>query len=265
MTYRVDLHVHTRRYSPCAELLDPAELAAIGARAGLAGIVITEHDVQWPLAELEALRDSCRASRLRLYRGVEVSALEGHYVVIGLEDSRGIRARMPLSSLAATVEAQGAALILAHPFRGLTLDAAQEVLSLPTAADSALARPSPGASPTPHSPGASTACPSTDDPPDPAVGAAAPEPRLRGVHAVEICNADSARWQEWAAFGLASRHGLPMVAGSDAHSAERVGACYTTFPDLPEDERALALAIRQGLGRPSSALPERAADRAASR
>jgi predicted metal-dependent phosphoesterase TrpH len=109
----IDLHVHTRRYSACAELLDPLDLAEGMKRSGLQGLVITEHDVLWgrdELTELNRLTAPCR-----VYRGVEVSAREGHVVVIGIEQADPIRPGMSVAELGALLQAQSAAAIWAHP------------------------------------------------------------------------------------------------------------------------------------------------------
>lgn len=114
---RVDLHVHTRRYSPCAEGLDPAALPGIMRARGLAGLVISEHDAVWSAAELGALRAALGPGQ-RVYAGVEVTTREGHLVVIGLADLGGIRRGIAGAALVERALREGAAVILAHPQRG---------------------------------------------------------------------------------------------------------------------------------------------------
>lgn len=111
--FRVDLHVHTRRYSPCAELLDPTRLAQALRRQGLHGAVLTEHDQVWPEEELAALNR--RSGRVRLYRGVEVSSRNGHFVVIGLQNLEGIQPGIGIAELIAKAVGQNAAVICVHP------------------------------------------------------------------------------------------------------------------------------------------------------
>ena len=109
----IDLHVHTRRYSECAELLDPLDLVEGMQRCGLQGAVLTEHDVLWGRDELAALNRL--AAPCRIYRGVEVSTREGHIVVIGIERDDALKAGMKIAELAEFVQAEKAVAIWAHP------------------------------------------------------------------------------------------------------------------------------------------------------
>jgi predicted metal-dependent phosphoesterase TrpH len=115
MSFAIDLHVHTRRYSPCAELMREEHLAEHGRRAGLAGLVVTEHDALWRLEELGALRE--RADCFRLYRGVECTADGAHLVVIGLDDLGSLVRGASVDAVVDHARSQGAAVILAHPYR----------------------------------------------------------------------------------------------------------------------------------------------------
>ena len=51
--YLVDMHVHTARYSPCAELLVPELLDECMQAKGVHGVVITEHNVMWEREEID--------------------------------------------------------------------------------------------------------------------------------------------------------------------------------------------------------------------
>lgn len=112
--FSIDLHVHTRRFSACAEGLDPERLPDIIHRKQLDGLVITEHDHLWPQEDINTLNR--RLSYGRIYGGVEVSSRNGHFVVIGLETMDGISPGMDLPSLVRCAHAQQAAVIWAHPF-----------------------------------------------------------------------------------------------------------------------------------------------------
>ena len=123
--FAVDLHVHTGRYSQCAELLDPYELAGAALTAGLSGVVIAEHDMMWQDEELALLRASC--PELRIYRGIEVSARGCHLVVVGLGDAGMLHRGASVEQVVSVAQRAGAAVILAHPYRdsdpdGLPLD-----------------------------------------------------------------------------------------------------------------------------------------------
>lgn len=110
--FRIDLHVHTKRYSPCAELLQPDKLVEQARKQGLHGVVITEHDRLWRLDDIQQLQP--QTTDIRLYRGVEVSSASGHFVVIGLENLDGITPGISIEALVDAVKPQGAALILVH-------------------------------------------------------------------------------------------------------------------------------------------------------
>lgn len=121
---RVDLHVHTARYSPCAEAVDPSAIADWAERAGLAGVVITDHDVLWPEDEMERLQEDFPA--VAFYRGIEVTSQGCHLVVVGLDRQDGLRRGTPVEDVVSIARTQGAAVILAHPYR----DAEPDVLPL---------------------------------------------------------------------------------------------------------------------------------------
>ncbi len=112
---RLDLHLHTARHSPCAEALAPDALAPRAAAAGLQGVVLSEHDVLWDQAELAVLQAA--QPGLRLYRGLECTVQGAHLLVVGLVHTRGLRRRQPLQEAVAAAHEQGAAVVLAHPYR----------------------------------------------------------------------------------------------------------------------------------------------------
>ncbi len=110
--YGIDLHIHTSRYSACAELLNAALLKSRVRLCGLHGAVITEHDTLWSPAEIAALDPEL--AEIRIYRGVEVSSDAGHFVVIGLDDLKGIQAGVPLADMIRKADHDQAAVILVH-------------------------------------------------------------------------------------------------------------------------------------------------------
>ncbi len=111
---RVDLHVHTRRYSPCAESLDPEDLVAVLSASRLDGLVITEHDHLWPAGDIAGLNRELK--RKRIYRGVEVSSDNGHFLVIGLEELDGIKPGISIEKLMPRIRFHEAAIVWAHPY-----------------------------------------------------------------------------------------------------------------------------------------------------
>lgn len=113
ISWHIDLHVHTRRFSPCAESLDPRQLPALLSRRPLSGIVIAEHDHLWPRCDIDELNRQLPSGRI--FRGMEVSSSNGHFVVIGLERMDGIRPGISARALISKARSQKAAVILAHP------------------------------------------------------------------------------------------------------------------------------------------------------
>lgn len=197
--YLIDLHVHTRKYSPCAELLDPLSIDEAMTKRNIQGVVLTEHDVLWPTEELNRLRRQLTNGH-RIYRGIEVSCQEGHFLVLGICGDNQLRAGMSLGDLIEITHNMEAAVIWAHPFRPARVgDPCLDPLEVPDAID-----------------------------------------------AVELY---STKTKEQEANGLRElallRH-WHVVAGSDAHSAENIGAAVTGFMKLPNDEGELAFEIRQG-------------------
>jgi predicted metal-dependent phosphoesterase TrpH len=111
---KIDHHLHTNRYSPDSSI-DPYELLERAQKLGLDGVVITEHDIQWPDDELADL--ARQAEGLTVLSGAEVSTREGHYLVYGLPDLNEAPPGLPLADLLDVVERYGAAIVAAHPFR----------------------------------------------------------------------------------------------------------------------------------------------------
>lgn len=114
--FRIDLHVHTNRYSPCAETLDPEKLGQATSDVGLDGLVLTEHDAMWTEEEVQVLKQKI-GHKVKIYRGVEVSSIDGHFVVIGLKDLSDIQVGISAMELFTITRKENAAVILAHPHR----------------------------------------------------------------------------------------------------------------------------------------------------
>ncbi|VTS03567.1 PHP domain-containing protein [Tuwongella immobilis] len=111
---KFDLHLHTSRHSPDS-IMHPHELVRRAVEVGLDGIVITEHDYQWPDDELEELR--ALAPELVILSGIEVSGRDGDLLVYGATDATKLRRGMYWVDLCREAHAQGAATIAAHPNR----------------------------------------------------------------------------------------------------------------------------------------------------
>lgn len=107
----IDLHVHTRRHSLDSGL-DPESLARRCLDLGLAAVCITEHNHLWSRREARELSERFR---IPILRGMEVATEVGHVLVFGVE---GYQPEMySIERLRAITEAEGGAMVLAHPWR----------------------------------------------------------------------------------------------------------------------------------------------------
>ena len=108
---RLDLHLHST-HSPDSRLDLQAAVDRLGP-AGLNGFALTDHNTVDGHRELARL--ARENPRYWLIPGVEVSAREGHVVVLGVHQlpARGL----PIVELVEWVRARNGLAILAHPFR----------------------------------------------------------------------------------------------------------------------------------------------------
>ncbi len=128
---RIDLHLHTTRYSACS-LLEPRELAAAARASGLDGVIITEHGRVWSEAELEELRSG--AGDLLILAGQEVRTRlpdrsPADLLVFGSE--REFSTLISPAELLEAVHRDGGVVVAAHPYRaGLGLGDLARTLDL---------------------------------------------------------------------------------------------------------------------------------------
>ncbi|MBY0456489.1 MAG: PHP domain-containing protein [Gemmataceae bacterium] len=111
---KFDLHMHTARHSPDADS-DPFELVQAAIKAGLDGIVITEHDFLWTEDELQELRAS--APGFVILAGVEVTGRGGDMLCYGITDPFALPKGISWGTLTREVHRQGGACVAAHPNR----------------------------------------------------------------------------------------------------------------------------------------------------
>lgn len=112
---RIDIHTHTGRYSPCS-LLSPEELIRASVRAGLDGIIITEHNYRWKGNEIEELKSGLELpADFFIGSGQEVDSDIGHILLYGCPLDFGINRHW--QDILKEVYASGGIAILAHPFR----------------------------------------------------------------------------------------------------------------------------------------------------
>lgn len=111
---KFDLHLHTSRHSPDSET-DPFELLKSARRAGLDGVVLTEHDYLWPESELEELRAA--EPGLVILGGIEVTGRGGDMLVYGIADVSTLPRGIGWGDLVNEVHRQGGVAVAAHPNR----------------------------------------------------------------------------------------------------------------------------------------------------
>lgn len=111
---KFDLHLHTSRHSPDSET-DPFELLKSARRAGLDGVVLTEHDYLWPESELDELRAA--EPNLVILGGIEVTGRGGDMLVYGITDASTLPRGIGWGELVKEVHRQGGVAVAAHPNR----------------------------------------------------------------------------------------------------------------------------------------------------
>ncbi|MEW6615530.1 MAG: PHP domain-containing protein [Thermodesulfobacteriota bacterium] len=111
----VDLHIHTKRLSPCSEM-EPEEAASEAKRIGLDGVCFTEHNKVWDPQEILKIE---KKSGISIFQGVEIDTTEGHVLVFGLQ--KNFQGITPIEDLRQMVNNVNGFMIAAHPFRGFLL------------------------------------------------------------------------------------------------------------------------------------------------
>ncbi|MFA5352612.1 MAG: PHP domain-containing protein, partial [Thermodesulfovibrionales bacterium] len=115
MSFRIDLHIHTR-FSGDNEA-DPEAIVEKAINKGLHGIAFTEHYSYAASEHAEKLREKYNR-RIMIFRGVEFSAAEGHCLVFGVDTDPLLLKYAPVEDLSRIVNELGGVLIPSHPYRG---------------------------------------------------------------------------------------------------------------------------------------------------
>lgn len=107
----IDPHVHTPA-SACARTTFLG-LLSWASRKNLNGLVVTDHDT---FQGVEKMRIHSKSTEIAIYRGVEVTALDGHLLLFGGADlpPPGLLRSIEILDL---VREEGGVVIAAHPFR----------------------------------------------------------------------------------------------------------------------------------------------------
>lgn len=214
----IDCHLHTRDYSPCS-VMEAEELAARAQATGLDAIVITDHHSWWPLARLDALRDLFPG--LAIYNGAELTLEEGYDVVV-IGPPLAIKPYPSLKKLRKALASRRDEyfLFVAHAFRWNPAVTAELLRVLP-------------------------------------------EMDGMEINSVNILRGnarrDNGRYLPINAelYELTrEEHQLTPLYNTDGHRLEAVGSIANalSLPRPPEDERALARALREQLPRERQAL-----------
>ena len=114
---RIELHLHTSRYSACATAT-ASQLMEQMIRIGYEAVYITEHDAVWSDREIEQVQ--LGYPDIRIFPGVELSIgpeLLKHLVVLGTNDPAYLALRDDPAGILAKARDEGHLTILAHPFR----------------------------------------------------------------------------------------------------------------------------------------------------
>lgn len=107
----IDLHFHTRQYSPCSQI-DIEEGIKRGKDIGLDGICITDHDTYDAHIYAKELE---KKYGIKVIVGVEILTYEGDILCFGIDEVP--KNKMHAQELIDHIKNQGGVTISAHPFR----------------------------------------------------------------------------------------------------------------------------------------------------
>lgn len=113
---KIDLHNHTRKYSPCS-IIEPEKLIEIYCNNNFDGICITEHNVIWSKDEQDDLIGKFEG-RIKIFFGAEIDTDMGHVLVFTdrVIDFRG-KSAVRIDELVKIFPSEKTAFIWAHPYR----------------------------------------------------------------------------------------------------------------------------------------------------
>lgn len=177
MSYKIDLHVHTK-FSGDNDA-DPEEAVIHAIERGLHGIAFTEH-YSYAASEHAVLLKEKYGDRILVLRGVEFSANEGHCLIFGVDTDRLGMKYAPIKEVIPFVRAAGGVVIPSHPYR--TVNSLGDLVL--TVGD---------------------------------------------ICALEGYNGCNMHPFNVRALEAAGSLNLPFTGGSDAHSPQDVGSCFTEF------------------------------------
>ncbi|HOJ51179.1 MAG TPA: PHP domain-containing protein [Syntrophales bacterium] len=203
---KIDLHVHTRRYSDCA-FTRPEDIITRALEEGLDGIALTEHGVRWPDQEFSQLLALAKTHNLLLINGQEIyttdssGRMEGEFLVFGI--GRSLTGNYRAEELIDLVHGEGGIVIAAHPYK-LSRNGKMHYYG------------------------------------------AGDRLEYLPVDAVEHFHPDHNERARGKVEKIMRKRGLPGTGGSDAHVARAIGLCYTIFEVDIASEQELIEEIRAG-------------------
>lgn len=110
----MDLHVHSK-FSEDNDA-DPEEAILRAIELNLQGIAFTEHYSYGASDPIESLKEKYRGV-LRIFRGVEFSAAEGHCLIFGVNTDALLPKYAPIEKVIRMVGEAGGVVIPSHPYR----------------------------------------------------------------------------------------------------------------------------------------------------
>ncbi len=207
----VDLHLHTCHSYDCATSLNDVVTGA--QRAGLDCLAVTDHNT---IAGALKLRD---AGEFRVIVGEEIGTADGE--IIGLFISELVPPGLSALETIDRVKDQGGLVCIPHPFGRRYFSPSTEL----GANEDGRIRLSKAVRRTSR---------------------LLTEEVLERVDMLEAINSRTVFKSTWTAIGkLANLYGLPVSAGSDAHTVREIGRSRVLMPDFT-DARSFLEALRKG-------------------
>ncbi|HUL01067.1 MAG TPA: PHP domain-containing protein [Nitrospirota bacterium] len=114
MKFNIDLHVHSK-YSEDNDA-DPEESVYRAIERGLQGIAFTEHYFYASSEFVDELKEKFNGT-IKIFRGVEFSADEGHCLIFGTDTDKLPIKRASIQEIIPIVNEAGGVVIPSHPFR----------------------------------------------------------------------------------------------------------------------------------------------------
>lgn len=124
---KIDLHVHSSERSGCGQSTDEEQIQA-AIKVGLDAMAFTDHFKFMPLVRQAELNN--RYAPFRIFRGIEVTASEEDFVILGVGDAKLENTTWTYPALHMFVRKRKGYIVMAHPFR-YHPELLPEVIALP--------------------------------------------------------------------------------------------------------------------------------------